>query len=224
LSGYSYKELDFPGSSEVLARSINDSGAVVGLYFGTISYGGFLYGSDGQYSTLPTPFLGESDPQAINNLGNIVGDNFWIDNGTYEGLFAPGAISGETSAVSLNNSNEIIGFYFDSSGRNGFSYIGGNYTNINVPNATGYTSPTAINDSGEIVGYYTETGVSGSFGFIYNDGTYVTIPTPENAYSLVPEAVNASGEITGFYENDDTSTNAFVYADGKLTTLGSVRK
>jgi hypothetical protein len=68
---------------------------------------------------------------------------------TYRQLKVPGAIS--TSAVGINSSGQIVGYYSGSSGGyQGFLLSGGKYTTVDYPNAPN-SFASGINDNDEIV-------------------------------------------------------------------------
>ena len=58
-----------------------------------------------------------------------------------------------TAATGVNDSGQVVGYYFDASNQaHGFLYSGGAYTTIDI-GAHG-TFVTGINDSGQMVGYF----------------------------------------------------------------------
>jgi hypothetical protein len=79
--------------------------------------------------------------------------------GRYTTIDVPGAAA--TTAVGVNDSGVVSGFYTDSSGSNhGFIHRDGRFITINNPNAgtaSGQgTSVGYINDVGQVTGAYTE--------------------------------------------------------------------
>jgi len=69
-----FHTIDFPGSSSSSLVGIANSGQVVGWYADLTSHG-FIY-ANGVFTTLEVPFDGVTgtQPRAINNLGDVVGD------------------------------------------------------------------------------------------------------------------------------------------------------
>jgi hypothetical protein len=93
---------------------------------------------------------------AINNLGHVVGadlltgDSFLYRDGVFTAI-------GSGVPVSLNNFDEVVGFYgIDSGGDKPFVYIGGKnyFLNDTIPSGSGYVVHQAndINDDGVIAG------------------------------------------------------------------------
>lgn len=112
----SYTTLDDPlaGAIGTEANGINDAGQIVGEYWDSNNVlHGFLY-SGGTYTTLNT-----SNAYDINDLGQIVGVSFLYDGTTYAPLADPVATSG-TFPLGINNTDQIVGFYANSSGQHGF--------------------------------------------------------------------------------------------------------
>ena len=56
---------------------------------------------------------------------------------TFTPIDVPGAYHGKygTSAYGINDSNNIVGYYYDATGSHGFLYVGGGFTPIDVPGA-----------------------------------------------------------------------------------------
>ena len=180
---------------------------------------GYLY-SNGTYTTLDAPGASQSDPNDINNIGQIIGntyypngaiaDGYLFTNGMYTTIDEPGSIS--TQAYDINDLGQIIGNYFSSPGvMHGFSYTGGAYTSIDAPDATS-TVASGINSSGEIVGGYSYNGFE--YGFTYDNGIYVTLSVP-GAADTYAASINSSGEVVGTFNN----SYSFIYNNGVYTPL-----
>jgi hypothetical protein len=90
--------------------------------------------------------------------------------GTYTTLDDP--LGSETWAWGINDSGEVVGYYYNGSGYLGFLYNGGTYTTVNDPLGTESTWAYGINDSGEIAG---TIGTNDP----YEGFTAVANPTPE---------------------------------------------
>lgn len=95
-----------------LALSINDAGQVVGSYASGPAIVGFV---DTGESVRTTPGIA----RGINGLGQAVGDDFVETASGVTALGVPGAIYG-TSALGINDSGQVVGFYFDGSGVHAF--------------------------------------------------------------------------------------------------------
>jgi probable HAF family extracellular repeat protein len=160
------------GHGGTFASGINDRGQIVGSYAavhrlgGNVVYHGFVL-SGGQYTTLPdaTGSL-VNFPNAINNLGQIVG--FYLDSnfnlhsyvlsrGQYTIIDDPNGV-GSTIASGINDLGQIVGSYTDAnSTTHGFLLSGGQYTTLDDPNAGNLgTGVNGINNLGQFVGAYAD--------------------------------------------------------------------
>ena len=106
-----------------------------------------------------------------------------------------------TFPTSINNSGQVAGYYYDSSGTHGFVYSNDTFTTLDVPVATTGpvgtgTSPSSINASGQVTGYYFDN--SGTHGFVYSNGTFTTLDVP-GATDTFATSINAGGQVTGNY-------------------------
>jgi len=120
-----------------------------------------------------------------------------------------------TQPEAINDAGQITGYYYDSTGQNGFLDAGGVITNINPPGST-TTYALSINSVGEIAGYYyNNTGIQ---GFLYDAGTYTSIAVPGSTqtYAL---SINTTGQITGYYFDSSGYAHGFLYSAGTLTTF-----
>jgi hypothetical protein len=182
--------------ANLTVTGINESGAVVGDYNG--------------YSS-----AGFAEEQTV----------FLYENGTFTSVANPTAEETDLAATGVNDSNEIVGWFFDgdTNTEQGFIYNNGSYTTLSGVGTDNYVEATAINDSGEVVGFFdTPPEVHGqpTEGFIYNNGTYTTLTGPPGALQVDPVAVNDSGEIAGTYILQDGFTEyGFVYQNGTYTTI-----
>jgi probable HAF family extracellular repeat protein len=77
------------------------------------------------------------------------------------------------------------------------------------------TGGTPINNAGEVVGFGASVG-GGVDGFVYRKGMLTDLGS-----SLIPIAINSAGQITGTSEAAG-SHQAFLYSNGKLTTLSTL--
>jgi len=129
--GFSYAngkwtQLDFPGSFDTEPSGINTAGDIVGTYDGSqpITHGFVLHNR--QYQRIDTPFGTQAQAFAINDLGAITGigytDPTSFDSSTafiatrkgFSAFQFPGSIF--TGLLSINNSNDLAGGFFDSFG------------------------------------------------------------------------------------------------------------
>ena len=92
---------------------------------------------------------------------------------TFNTFDDPSASTGTTQAIGVNDTDQIVGYYNDASGRHGYLLSGGTYTTLDDPSATLQTQAYEINNSGQIVGDYVNN--SGHHGFLLSGGTYTTL-------------------------------------------------
>jgi hypothetical protein len=101
-----------------------------------------------------------------------------------------------TQAYRMNARGDVVGFYQDASGMNGFLLRGKKYETIRYPGAA-MTHARGINERGEIVGDYVHGGMT--HGFVLRNGVFTTLDVPgANATQLWD--INAHGEISGQYQ------------------------
>jgi probable HAF family extracellular repeat protein len=136
----------------------------------------------------------------------------------YTTLIDPGQGSnGETDSVSINDSGQVTGSYWNGATYISFIYGNGTFTDFVDPSAVqdgGYTRAVSINDSGQVTGYY-YNGQSYE-GFIYNNGTFTDLIDGNG--STTPLSINDSGQVVGYYSNGQT-TEGFIYSNGTFTNL-----
>src|SRR5262245_5929213 len=108
----SFTTLSAPfGSTKYYASSINNSGHVVGIYFGAPN--GFLY-DNGTYTSLPPYLLGYNQITGINDRGQIVGSTYMFNlpngfvyqNGVFTAVSNPLGVNG-TAVTGINNRGQI---------------------------------------------------------------------------------------------------------------------
>src|SRR5260370_10316258 len=82
---------------------------------------------------------------------------------------------GEPHVLGMNNSDQVVGHYYNGSYTFGFVYSGGVYSDISVPGASN-TWATGINNSGQIIG----VSLTGTVyqAFLYSGGTYTALNLP----------------------------------------------
>jgi uncharacterized membrane protein len=124
--------LNFPGSVETNAYSINAKGVVVGSYIeikdGNYFSHGFVY-TGGKYTTLNVP----QSPNytvafSINDRGQVAGryndgmgdHGFVYSKGAFTYFDFPNSDGGQFNPVSINNKGQVAGSYFSGSRYHGF--------------------------------------------------------------------------------------------------------
>jgi probable HAF family extracellular repeat protein len=161
------------------AEDINNSGIIVGQFFGNApGFQGFQF-SNGNYTTINLAGATGTSLYAINNLGDTVGiytdasgtnHGFLMSNGSVTTLTFPGSTA--TNAQDINDSGDIVGSTVVANVRHGYLFSNGNFTQIDAPGASpaGSGAPLTgtdvhgINASGVIVGTYQDSaGITHGF-------------------------------------------------------------
>jgi hypothetical protein len=136
---------------------------------------------------------------------------------TFTTIHVPG--STYTTATGINDSGQIVGFYYVGSSNTTHSFLlsGGIYTTIDVPGST-YTQAYGINDSGQVVGSY-GVGMGGlPRGFLLSGGSYTTLHVP-GALQDYPRGINDSGQVVGYYVTFPSGYHGFLLSGGSYTTF-----
>jgi probable HAF family extracellular repeat protein len=219
-----------PGFTAHAAYGINDLGQVVG---GSDAVPGYDHGCAYLYSSGLMTLLGtlpgynfDSEAEAINNSGQVVGTSYSLDNTWHAFLYEKGqmedlgALPGCTfsSAYDINSHGQIIG---DSGNVNsptfshGFLYDNGKMTDLGVIAGFTYeTTPSGINDLGQVVGDCIRSSDYLHHAFLYQNGTIIDLNTMIDSSSgwTLEEAtaINDSGQIVGNGTNPAGQTHAFL--------------
>lgn len=141
---------------------------------------------------------------------------------TYTMFDPPGSVN--TTVYGINNSQQVVGTYQDSSGAM-HSYVrqsDGSFTVFDAPGALpGTTIATAVNNLGQVVGTYAaSTGNAARSGFIRSaDGqSYTSFDVP-GAGVTVPYGINDQGAVVGTLISDEDVVEGFLRsADGSAYT------
>ncbi len=270
---YTLTPFDAPGAgtSELegtVAFGINASGEVTGVYSNATGVGqGFIRASDGTFTTFYAPDAGSTSPgvegtmpASINTNGDVAGG--YIDaNHAYHGFVrlaadgtitefdAPGApiavANRGTTAIAINDSDQIVGFYTSGSSNTTSVYYGflraadGTFTTLTEPSAgSGRSSlgapqgtmALAINASGEVTGYYRDSS-NNQHGFILStSGTYTSfdptgsttsVTSQEHGFTgTTPSGIDAAGDVIGSYTDSNFLRHGFVRtANGVITSF-----
>ena len=208
------------------ANGINDSGQIVGQYSYTTqdpsglktgTKGGFLY-QNGQIQA-----IGLYNPRAINNAGQIVGQ----DKNNNPALYQNGAATlltlpftdpnTTTNAHDINNSGIIVGDTVSSGNLRAFYYQNGVehlLPQISAPFPGSIAQ--AINDTSDIVG-------TARFG---NDYEHAALWKNGQVFDLgsfgegsIAYDINNNGVIVGEVFEANSEFGAFVYRDGQMSDL-----
>jgi probable HAF family extracellular repeat protein len=171
-----------------------------------------------------------TNPVAINNAGQIVGDvgtdlgrrGFLWSAGAGYGVF--GTLGGsDSSATAINASGMVTGYSSTASGEvNAFVVAGGVMSGLSLMGgATAFA--TGINDAGQVTGqYYAASG--GARGFLYDGAASVDLGDLGGNFAYAA-GINNHGHVVGSSALSDepvAPTEAFLYADGAIASLGSL--
>jgi probable HAF family extracellular repeat protein len=177
-----FTTIDYPGAKSTGAYGINDRGQIVGGFcpHSTVCAGTILnptahafLDDHGTFTKLDYPGSFETQANAINNAGQIVGtygdfkgapNSFLYQNGVYTNINYPHAVW--TDATAINNHSVVAGSYQSyQNGQlfvHGFLYKNEKFETVDHPN-TGDTGLQGLNDDGVIVGGWAPNGGFANF-------------------------------------------------------------
>jgi probable HAF family extracellular repeat protein len=131
LVGASYLKVLPRGYLYSTMSSINNSGKAVGIASTSSAYISFLFDETGSSKFQPLGIAPSAFPVAINDTNGIVGSyspstgitkGFVYQNSTFQPLVFP-APNSFTTATGINNSGEVVGYFFDASNiQHGFTW------------------------------------------------------------------------------------------------------
>lgn len=187
---FTFVSLNYPDAPNTFPTSINDGGAIVGIYTAPKGRLGFIRNRDGSFTSFEYPRTAST-----------------------------------TNATGINNNNEIVGFYYDSSkGCHGSPAHGflrnrdGTFASFDYPD-TSYTFAHGINDKREVVGAYEDCdGIARGF-LRHGDGSFSPLDYP-GAVSTIPTGINNQGEIIGYWRDHKFGERGFLRrGDGAFTPI-----
>ncbi len=213
-----------PGYKYSRAVGINGRGEIIGYCYTEVDrngqpdeWVGFVW-ANGKMTRLGTLGGAESEPIAINDRGQIVGDSATKQNGYHAFLWQNrkltdlGTLGGRSShAVAINERGQVIGWSFlkatDASGdgiRRAFLWQNGKMTDLgDLPGGT-QTWPVALNGLGQVVGTSdfepqdTEPGGLISHAFLWQNGKMTDLGGLPGGGDYGPVAINERGQIVGY--------------------------
>jgi probable HAF family extracellular repeat protein len=211
------------------AWEINDSGWIVGNY---IDSNGDRHGFVLKHGTVTTIDVAGSDPVrsfgafGINKAGTIVGqfcstyclavgteEGYLLSGSTFTTLSYPGSDGASGAAYSINDHNQVVGYWEDTSGgEHGYKLSKGTYTSIDAPSAC-CTFSIGNNDRNQIVGWYVDSTGTTAHGYLLVGSKFTTLDVPgvesaggnrEQFYN-----VNLAGDIVGYYVDTSGKMHGF---------------
>jgi VCBS repeat-containing protein/probable HAF family extracellular repeat protein len=118
-----------------------------------------------------------------------------------------------TTALGLNDSDQVVGYYLDGTGSHGFLFDGGVFTTLDAAPPYYDTTATAINATGEVAGYFDDD--LGSHGFVFDGSEFTVIDPAEETFFTYAGSINNAGEVVGYYY-DVAGIHGFLY-DGSTS-------
>jgi hypothetical protein len=234
--GYTFTEIEAPGSTITSPFAINNIGQVVGTYSDAAGNGHGFLETGGKYVNVDVAGALFTAPGGINDLGQIVGidldsagvHGFLDTHGTFTTLSTSGSASGFSLSgpLGINDRGAILWEVSNSGGGPGSTHAALEerrvFTLIDVPGAVGDTFPGGLNNFGQIVGSY---GISASggykHGFLDSHGVFTTIDDPNAGaagYTLA-SGINDWGQIVGTYCDSAGACHGFLDTYGHFTTI-----
>jgi len=173
--GYLYNhgritDIEFPGGFNTQAYGVNDLRQVIGVFTDSAKAPHAFLLRKGVYKQIDLPNGLQTVPFSINDSTKIVGQFVNVAQTTGHGFLrlkdgestlydAPHAAPNSTYLISINNLNQIVGFYNDNAGKyHNFLLDHKKLTQLKIPGSfqASFASFQTINDSDEIVGYYND--------------------------------------------------------------------
>jgi probable HAF family extracellular repeat protein len=178
---------------------------------------------------------GQTEANAINDAGDVVGCSLAVINGTptqrayiySNGLMMDiGSLvnGGFSCAEDINNTSQITGRSATATGeQRGFIYQNGTMTSLG--NAGTSSTGKSINNAGLVAG--SAEMFNGSFEGAFRYDPRLTPPqfdigTLGGGIVTQPRSINAAGDIVGFAVNGNFRGTSFLYQNGVLSDLGLV--
>ena len=204
---------NYPNSMMTQVIGINNTGTTDGFYVDNNGNTHGFYDTNGTFTTVDYPgtafnqLLGQNDMGQASGYYSMSQNNSTPDTpyvydelggGVFQVITIPAAAGG-AQATGINNSQQISGFYIDSSGVNhGFLLNFGLLVTLDAPGST-FTQALGLNNEGQVVGDYMDAG-GNTHGFVWTSkGGFQTIDEPNGIGTTVVNGINDKGALVGFY-------------------------
>jgi len=210
------------GTFKTYAYAINNSDAVVGIYFDSKNVvHGFLRSASGKVTEIRYPGAESTSCFAINDAGEIAGTYTNSKGLPYGYTYLNGKYTstGFATINGLNGKGVIDGSYW------GVDGVAAGY--LALPQAfklATFTIPNGeagvingINNAGVAVGTYTDS-VGGTHGMMIANGKLTTIDNPDGVKTVL-FAINSKGVIVGDAFDGQGNPHGFKYAQGQFTGI-----
>jgi hypothetical protein len=194
---YNYTLLNFPGTLTTFAICINKGATTSKTYV------------VGGYGTAPELYQ-------AGFLARVSGKKTVAES--YQSVSYP-HVPEEQLAECVNDSDQIVGTYLDSSGLNhGYERSGGKFIPLDVPFAGAIgTFPVSINNSGEVVGAWTDSE-GNDHGFTLIGGAYNSFDYPGGTQTEAAD-INSAGDIVGTCYDASGVGIGFLLSGGTYTPI-----
>jgi hypothetical protein len=223
---YTFVKLQVPGSVYTDATGVNNSGRVVGTYYGADGIRhGYVY--DGTtYTTVDYPGALHTFLFGIDAAGRTVGSysvasgngpwhSMIVDSGNFTSFDFP---SRESDARAINAGGRIIGIYNSGPGTadTGYMKVGNIFTNVSVP-AAQHTYAFGINDAGKVSGSY--VGADGLLhGFLKSGTTFGTVNFPSTTQTFIG-GINNADAMVGWSQRGVNAPSGFLVTGLRLRAI-----
>ena len=208
----------FPNSSQN-PICINDAGTIAGPYFTGTEFYGFIRAADGKLTRISYPESTYTYAAGINGGGTVIGiyndasfnshGFLRAPDGTWHSYDVPGDNFGFfPPALSINNSGEVVGSYFQGSTQGFLREVGGSFMTFDVTGAAA-TMPSSVNSTGAVAGSYQDSSFT-SHGFLRTPAGDVYTYSIPNAIGTYALGINDSGVIVGSYQDSSYASHGFL--------------
>lgn len=215
----------------VIATGLNNSGEVTGTisnpYLSTPP--AFTWTAAGGMRWLSGLALGDlAKPVAINDSGEIVGNDTKPDGTPHAVVWSPGHVItdlgaidgiGSSVAIGVNNTGQVVG-----QGAGVFSWTPSGGV-VDVGSLPGGTSDAiAVGDNGEVIGWDNLSGLPPAYhAFVWTAADGMKDLGTLGGYESQPFAVNANGQVVGWSTTASGDGHAFSWTpDGGMVDLGTL--